>query len=64
LKSELEKIVVEVRGGNVVCVYSDRPLMIRVLDWDNIESDSADAPMAPDFGQPEPLLAWMMEKAL
>lgn len=36
----MDKIVIEIRGGVLVEVYSDRPnLEITLVDWDNIESN-------------------------
>lgn len=64
MSNRLGQVVIEVRGGNVVGVYSDTPLRIRLLDWDNVESDPPRRAVPADFAEPEPLPTWMIEEGL
>lgn len=53
------QMIVEVRGGNVVEVYSDQPVLVRILDWDNLDKKSDDSPLAHVFGPAAAIPSWL-----
>lgn len=37
----MTKILIEVRGGNIVNIIATADLNIKIVDWDNIETDNS-----------------------
>lgn len=38
-KQKIPYLVIEIKGGLVQNVWASEPLAVRVMDWDNAESD-------------------------
>lgn len=45
---ELPRVVVEISGGNCQATYSNFPVRIDVLDWDNLAAEEEEAKIAID----------------
>jgi len=42
---KVPRIAIEIRGGNIGAIYSDTPVMITIIDYDN---DMIPRPSSPD----------------
>lgn len=46
----MTKVVIEVRGGMVVAVYSHEPIEYAIVDWDNPNPEDIDVFVADETG--------------